>query len=166
MKKHFLQPLDGKRNFPSYYNSVKKRKTFESYRASHDAFPQERFEEGALHYGVKSLRGSDPALHRALLDRIKQKKIEILHLDGEWVRADDLETLDQERIANAEKRQPRNHSDPRKRAEWVKKLRAQGLDRSSAQRKLKRWMNTANLSANEIELSITKGRLVRLDRHA
>ena len=82
-------------------------------------------------------------------------------MDGkEYVLATVAEAVDEERSRNARVRTPKFPRE--KRIAWIRDLMKNGLDQSSAKRKLQRWMNTERLSEAEIEASVRFGRLKRL----
>jgi hypothetical protein len=111
---------------------------------------------------LKSLRWSEPRLHRAILDRIRAGSVQVIELDGkEFVSAADAHRVDSERERNAAEHSKAGF-DRRQRAIWEYALkRGQGLSRSAARRKLARWINEFLLSAEEISASIAQGKLVR-----
>ena len=67
-----------------------------------------------------------------------------------------------EREKNADVRRPLRLVTERK--EWIDTLRNSGLTKKSARRRVQRWINTLHLSAEEINASLARGRVVRRPR--
>jgi hypothetical protein len=156
LRRRFFIPVGGNPSFPLYYQ-----RTLSMLRIKRRM--ELRSVESPVHDGMvslKELRWIEPNLHRALLDRISQGKVkaveEAKHL---WVSQADVDRVDDERRANADLRQPKRL--PGVRAGYVKRLIAKGMNRGSATRKLKRWINDLQLTEAEIEASIVRGRVVR-----
>lgn len=157
LKSRFIQPIGGRPGFPEYY-----RKTLKMLRLQHTIETRSiRPLDVGDDISLKELRWSEPALHRAILDRIGHQRVEAVKRDNTlWVTREEAERIDLERIKNAEARQPKRF--PGRRLQWINELERKGENRASATRKIKRWMNTLHLTEAEIEASIAKGRVVRL----
>lgn len=109
------------------------------------------------------LRRHDPRLHRALLYRIRRGRVETI--DAGTTPCVSVETVKQvqaEREKNADVRRPLRLVTERK--EWIDTLRNSGLTKKSARRRVQRWINTLHLSAEEINASLARGRVVRRPR--
>jgi len=110
---------------------------------------------------LRQLRRQEPALHRALLDRIQRGTVKAVVIENErYVSIHDSNRVDEERKRNAESRIPLQF--PGKRTEWARRLSTRGIKYKSAQRQVKRWINDLQLSEAEINASVTRGRLVRI----
>jgi hypothetical protein len=160
LKRRFVIPVGGNPSFPLYYQS-----TLRMLRVRRRV--ELRSVESPVHGGLvslKELRWIEPNLHRALLDRISQGKVAVVK-QGKflWVRKADADRIDDERIQNAAIRQPKRL--PGVRAGYITQLVNKGMNRSSATRKIKRWINELQMTEAEINSSIAKGRVVRLERH-
>ncbi len=158
-KKAFIQPIGGNPSFPSYF-----RRASAAIRAG---IVQDKF----LPHGdgdqiaLKTLRQLEPNLHRALLDRIRLGRVQPVKKDGTlYLLREEANRVDEERLLNSEARKPKRFPDPQRRQRWIDGLMRHGLGHASATRKLKRWMNTLALTEDEIEASITRGRVVRHHR--
>ncbi len=114
-----------------------------------------------LFISLRQLRCEEPALHRALLDRIRRGLLKTYVVrGGTSVSTLDADRVDEERRRNAERKVPLRF--PGRRTAWARRLSARGIKFKSAQRQIKRWINHLSLSEAEIEASVAKGRAVRL----
>lgn len=159
-KRRFLQPVGGVPTFPAYLGTTAARRMRdERARGAGEMLSDDEYVQ------LKDLRRQEPKLHRAVLYRIKLGKIQKVcppGYEGEpCVKVDEVNAIEEARLANAADRQPKRFRD--KRPDWIGRLLLKpGITPASAARKLKRWMNAEHLTRDEIEASVTKGRLVRL----
>jgi hypothetical protein len=161
MKRRFAQPLGGRPSFPAYYARTVRGQIAADIAAENAGEPERWVDGSKVYYLLPSLRRKEPALHRAVLDRIRSGKVSTKdRRDGLSVSVEDLNQVDMERKHNAENRKPKAYPD--RRADWIEALMAKRLTKASATRKVKRWINTLGLSADEVKASIARGRLVRL----
>jgi hypothetical protein len=160
VKRNFLQPIGDRLSFPAHYGSTLRAiRREEVFMTSGDSHQVGTDAEDLV--SLKLLRRQEPQLHRAILDRIAKGTIATTVVDRRiYVSAGAVTKVELARQANALKREPKRY--PKERRRWVTLMTRTGIKRKSAERKLKRWINTLGLSVEEIEASAVKGELVRL----
>lgn len=153
MKRRFVQPMAGRVSFSNYF-----------WKSSEAALRQVSWQEQELlvdpaspFIDLKTLRIKEPALHRAVLHRIKLGAVTPVDVVGRsCVRSNEVERVDEERTANAEARSKSPYSISQ-RSDWLHRMQASGITLGAARRKLARWINTRGLTSEQIELFLTDG---------
>jgi hypothetical protein len=155
MKRRFVQPPAGRASFSSYFWKASEAARRED--AWHD-----RLEPGDLDsvwIDLKRLRYKEPALHRAVLQRLKKGTVRMVDVHGRpHVHCDEVARVEHERLANAQARSKAAFT-PTQRAEWLRRLERTGLSKPAARRKLARWTNELGLDAVDIERVLSAGRV-------
>lgn len=153
MKRRFVQPVAGRVSFSNYFwkssDAVLRENSWQEPAAPID--PTSPFIE------LKALRMTAPALHRAVLHRIKLGTVTPVDVRGRiCVRHDEVDRVDQKRTANAEVRRKSPYS-VSQRSEWLRRMQTSGITLGAARRKLARWVNESGLSAEQIDQLVRSG---------